>query len=123
MLKQFEIIDRIVKKHYTVHLEHIDPDTEPILAKLLAENVMKSKFGGATHIIKAWETKKNKGFPPPPELIEAAKAAIDLAIGLPSSPKDENHIQGWVAEHLWSFLLKNSYRDNSVELIFEPGIS
>ncbi len=102
---------------------HSNSSTPQILADELADRIMKSKFPSAAHIYNAWLQKKTSGQANTAQMAQVLETTIKLFIGLQTQPKPADHRQGWVAEHLWYFLMKGSYPNDNVALLFDVGIS
>lgn len=100
--------------------------TQSLLAEELAEYIMKFKLGRMINHFNGWQMKRvNNQITNPPATILALESIIRPCIGLRSNPKPDDHIQGWVSEHLWYFLIKGSYTTSipQVKKLFGVGLS
>ncbi|HEY8272859.1 MAG TPA: hypothetical protein VIG33_18340 [Pseudobdellovibrionaceae bacterium] len=93
------------------------------LADDLAVHIVRSKFSSATHIFQAWSQKHTTGQANAAPMKQILEATIKVCIGTQAQPKVVDHRQGWVAEHLWYFLVKGSYPDGNVAMVFDVGMS
>lgn len=93
------------------------------LADELAEHIMNSKFPTTAHIPQAWKSKKVSGRANSPAMQQILEATIKICVGTQATPKHVDHRQGWVAEHLWFFLLKGSYPSGNVEMLFDVSLA
>lgn len=97
--------------------------TEVQLAEKLAESIMEMKVGNIGTLFADWLNKKNNGGTHPKNVSDALEAFVEVCIGTRAAQKTTDHKQGWVAEHLWFFLVKGSYPPGSVERVFDVGLS
>lgn len=102
---------------------HGNLPNQQLLADELATHIMSSKFLSATHIFQAWSNKRTAGQPNTPDMVQILEATIKVSIGTRAEPKPIDHRQGWVAEHLWYFLVKGSYPNGNVTMLFDVGMS
>lgn len=100
---------------------HSNLANQQALADELAAHVMQSKL--PTHQYAAWLNKRNNGTTNAATIAHALEATLFNCIGLQAHPKPDDHCQGWVAEHLWYFLVRGSYNQPSVERLFDVSIS
>lgn len=106
-----------------IKLDHTNPGQEALLADELAELIMRGKLQGMAHIFNSWLTKRNQNLAIPQPHISALEGIISICIGTQAVPKPDDHRQGWVAEHLWYFLVNGSYPSVNLVRIFDVGIS
>ncbi len=95
-------------------LAHLD---QAALAWVIADAIMRSRFGSAVSHHQAWRTAALSGQPLSGNERQIVEAFVDTAFGLPATPKSVDHLEGHVAEWVW-FLLVGA--DPGIELISEP---
>lgn len=72
----------------------------------LADWIAQHRCGGAPSYYTAWERRAAGGDAHPPVLAECLRAFVaSESIGTPEAPAPEQHLQGFVAEHLWAVLI------------------
>lgn len=106
-----------------IQLNHNNPSAEAAMASELADYIMKVKLQSLLDFYNGWNQKRLFGTANTPTIQVALENIIGMCIGLSSNPKTEDHRQGWVAEHLWYFLVNGSYPIGDVVRVFDVGIS
>lgn len=87
---------------------NLTPEETGALAWVLADTMMKARFGPATQLYDAWRQHTLAGTRIPSRDRKAIQAFIMPVFGLPDTPKSEDHLQGHVAEWLWHLLTKGN---------------
>lgn len=106
-----------------IRLDHTNPMYEAQLADELANYIMQSKLSKFPAHYQAWINKNSTGNLNPSNIEHFLEAIVRVSIGTIIQPKDLDHIQGWVAEHLWYYLIKGSYPLGHIVRVFDVGIS
>lgn len=74
-------------------------------ALLVATHIARERCGGAPQYFDAWLTRHDGGPPHSPELLDCLLAMVaSESIGKPPDGGSDEHIQGFVAEHIWHLL-------------------
>jgi hypothetical protein len=72
---------------------------------LVAKHIARERCGGAPQYFDAWVGRHGGGPPHPPDLRECLVAMVaSESIGLPPAGASDQHIEGFVAEHIWHLL-------------------
>jgi hypothetical protein len=82
------------------------PDANRASAALLvATHIARERCGGAPQYFDAWLTRHGGGPPHPQDLLDCLIAMVaSESIGLPPDGGRDEHIEGFVAEHMWHLL-------------------
>ena len=74
-------------------------------ALLVATHIACERCGGAPQYFDAWLARHGGGPPHPPELSDCLVALVASAsIGTRDEPANDEHLEGFVAEHIWHLL-------------------
>ena len=74
-------------------------------ALLVATHIARERCGGAPQYFNAWLARHGGGPPHPPDLLDCLVAMVaSESIGLPPTGGRDEHIEGFVAEHIWHLL-------------------
>ena len=74
-------------------------------ALLVATHIARERCGGAPQYFDAWLARHGDGPPHPPELRDCLVAMVaSESIGAPDEPANDEHLEGFVAEHIWHLL-------------------
>jgi hypothetical protein len=74
-------------------------------ALLVATHIARERCGGAPQYFDAWLARHGGGPAHPPDLLECLVAMVaSESIGLPPDGGSDEHIEGFVAEHIWHLL-------------------
>ena len=74
-------------------------------ALVVATHIARERCGGAPQYFDAWLTRHGGGPPHPPDLLECLVPLVaSESIGLPPDGGSDEHIEGFVAEHIWHLL-------------------
>jgi hypothetical protein len=77
-----------------------------VAAFRIALEVVRQRCGGAPRYFDPWFDRYLGGPAHDPDLLEVLKAFFSSeSIGTPSDPASDQHLQGFVAEHIWSLLV------------------
>lgn len=77
------------------------------LAEFLADKILRVHCDGSPHLYEAWKRSLTEGKPlSPTEHRALSKGFIEPAFGLPGQNFDTNHLQGFIAQYLWYFLIQ-----------------
>lgn len=106
-----------------IRLDHANPAAEASMAVDLADYIMKSKLCNMPSFYSGWKQKTINGTPNLPAIKQALEGIVGISIGLSASQKPLDHRQGWVAEHLWYYLINGSYPLGHTIRIFDVGLS
>lgn len=95
------------------------------LAKLLAELIMEHKCRGCPQKYHLWKQHLDGGKEPSGTAREALKAFIEPVFGLPENPDSvpQDHLEGYVAEYLWYFLISEGLTGENVVRVEFRGFS
>jgi hypothetical protein len=122
----FQSSESIAKTHTWTLAQH-DPEVSPAdaLAEVLAERIVEFRCRGCPHHFQAWK----RGVEGEPSLPKASKAALEAFIrpvfGLRDN-KDEvtkDHLEGFIAEHLWYFLCMETASTETIVRIEPPDFA
>ena len=73
---------------------------------LVATHIARVRCGGAPQYFDAWLARHGGGSPHPSDLLECLVALVaSESIGMPPSGASDEHIEGFVAEHIWHLLI------------------
>jgi hypothetical protein len=75
------------------------------LGSVLADRIIELQCRGAPHLFIAWRSRADGGGPLNIQTRLALEAFVAPAFGLPGSPAPLDHMEGFVAEHLWHALV------------------
>lgn len=123
----FQSAESKTRTHTWTLVQH-DPAVSPVdaLAKVLAERIMEFRCRGCPHHFRAWK-QRAKGGPPLSGVSKAAleKAFVGPVFGLPGNPDEipEDHLEGFVAEHLWYFLCLEAAPTENIIRVEPPGFA
>jgi hypothetical protein len=74
-------------------------------ALLVATHIARERCGGAPQYFDAWLARHGGGPPHPPDLLDCLLAMVaSESIGKPPTGGSDEHIEGFVAEHIWHLL-------------------
>ena len=74
-------------------------------ARLVATHIARERCGGAPQYFDAWLARHGGGPPHPPDLLDCLVAMVaSESIGKPPKGGSDEHIEGFVAEHIWHLL-------------------
>jgi hypothetical protein len=74
-------------------------------ALLVAAHIARVRCGGAPQYYDAWLARLGGGPPHPPDLRECLAALVaSESIGMPPDGASDQHLEGFVAEHIWHLL-------------------
>lgn len=102
-----------------------DPTSAPTeaLARTLSTKIMEQLCRGCPQHFQAWQAGLDDGS----ELVGASeatiKAFVNIAFGLPNTPKPDDHVEGYVAEQLWYFLSLEVSTDEEIVRVEPPGFA
>lgn len=97
----------------TVHKEathywaeaHLAAANRATAALRVAAHIAWKRCGGAQQYFNAWLARHGGGPPHPPELLDCLVAFVaSECIGTPEEPAYHEHLEGFVAEHIWHLL-------------------
>jgi len=72
---------------------------------LVATHVASHRCGGAPQYFDAWRARHDGGPPHEPELLDCLLAFLaSESIGTRADPGDDQHLEGFIAEHIWHLL-------------------
>jgi len=72
---------------------------------LVATHIARERCGGAPQYFDAWLARHGGGPPHPPDLLDCLAALVaSESIGLPPKVGSDEHVEGFVAEHIWHLL-------------------
>lgn len=72
---------------------------------LVATHMARQRCGGAPQYFDAWLARHGGGPPHPPDLLDCLIAMVaSESIGLPPDGASDQHLEGFVAEHIWHLL-------------------
>ena len=111
------------KKTHTWALQMHDPAllNADTLAIRLADRIMELRCRGAVHHLAAWRARAGGGAAPDAVTREALTAFVAPAFGLPAAPAPVDHIEGFVAEHLWHALMSDGAQNESIVHLESPS--
>lgn len=79
----------------------LKPESASDAAEALANAIVVEQTEGVPHLHQVWKARRAGG----PDLTENQSRALEIlirvAVGLPGSPKNPDHLEALVAEHLW----------------------
>ena len=73
-------------------------------AWLVADELMRARFGKASHLYRLWHRGATTNRQPSSRTRKRIEPFVSTAFGLPTSPKTQDHVEGLVAEHVWFHL-------------------
>jgi hypothetical protein len=74
-------------------------------ALTVATHIARHRCGGAPQYFDAWFARRNGGSPHAPDLLDCLVAFLGSeSIGTRDKPAKEEHLEGFVAEHIWHLL-------------------
>lgn len=117
----FNTTSTTISGYVWIKQAHGNIASQQTLADQLAVQIMQSKL--PPHQYNAWLKKRNNGIVNTAIMAHALEATLFNCIGLQANPKPDDHRQGWVAEHLWYFLVRGSYQPPNTERLFDVSIS
>jgi hypothetical protein len=74
-------------------------------AQLLADDAMRIRCGRSP-VLTRWRARRDGGPPPAGVTAGTVEAYAGIGFGLPGAPKNDDHLQGHVAELLWNRLIQ-----------------
>jgi len=84
---------------------HLPAANRASAAKRVAAHIAWVRCGGAHQYFDAWQARHDEGPPHPPELLDCLVAFVaSESIGTRAEPARHEHLQGFVAEHIWHLL-------------------
>lgn len=95
------------------------------IAAELADLILQLRCQRCLRHYRAWRAAVDGGAPPTGASAAALRAFIQPAVGLPTDPepRPEDHLEGFVAEHLWYFLALEASDWEPVVHVEPPGFS
>jgi hypothetical protein len=122
----FELTENPATTHTWVLRRRTD-EAVPIqaLADELADLIVQHRTHRTPRQYQAWRTRFAGGMAPPPRSAAFLRALLGRSIGLPDAdpPFPTDHLEGFVAEHLWYFLAKEAADWEPVVHIEPPSFS
>jgi hypothetical protein len=91
------------------------------LARHLADRIMAIRCRNTPHLLAAWRTRAAGGAAHPPDIRAALEAFIQPVFGLQDAPGLPDHVEGFVAQHLWYELTSETGPDDGVVLVTMPA--
>jgi len=92
------------------------------LVSQLGERIMRYRCRGQPGRFEAWRERRDGG----PAADETTRRALEIvvgtAVGLPGSPKSRDHVEAFVAEHLWYFLTLEADPDECIVRVQGPSV-
>lgn len=86
----------------------LTPDESGALAWVLIEEIMKDRFGCAKDLYDTWRKCTLEGVHLSPQKKKVIESFVAPVFGLPSAPKDRNHLHGYLGEWIWHLLTRNN---------------
>ena len=83
----------------------LESSTDAEVAALLGRLIMRYRCRNRQDIYALWEARAEGSTEGEEEQLELLKVLIATGVGLPDSPRSDNHVQAFVAEHFWYFLI------------------
>lgn len=122
----FQLAESKTRTHTWTLVQH-DPEDSPVdaLAEVLAERIVEFRCRGCPHHFQAWKQRVKVESSLPKTSKAALEAFIRLVFGLPDN-KDEvtkDHLEGFIAEHLWYFLCMETASTENIVRIEPPGFA
>jgi hypothetical protein len=109
-----ELLEVKVHKEPTHHWAdvYLPPVNRATAALRVAVHIVWERCGGAPQYFDAWLDRYDGGSPHPPELLDCLVAFVaSESIGTPQEPASREHLEGFVAEHVWHLLtIENALR-------------
>ncbi|MQA24499.1 MAG: hypothetical protein GEU94_03320 [Micromonosporaceae bacterium] len=102
-----DLLDVAVHKTLTHHWAEIrlPAANRASAALLVATHIARERCGGAPQYFGAWLARHGVGSPHLPELRDCLVAMVaSESIGTPDGPANDEHLEGFVAEHIWHLL-------------------
>jgi hypothetical protein len=97
--------------------------TEPAVAEIVAMRVMAYRCRNRPDRFQAWyDAFRGVAQPATGPLHRALEVLIEMAVGLPGRPRSQDHLEAFVAEHLWFFLIEDYSIEDSIEVIEGPSL-
>lgn len=94
---------------------------EPRAAAVLAELIMRYRCRGQPAKFNSWRRRHNGGPAPTGANREVLEVLIQTAVGLPGKSRSPAHVQAFVAEHLWYFLLLAQRQQQHILVLEGPS--
>jgi hypothetical protein len=92
------------------------------LADALADLIVRHRCRRCIHHYDAWRAAADGGARPTGTDAAGLHAWLDPVFGIPgATPKPVDHVEGFVAEHLWYFMMKESVDHDPIVRIEAPG--
>jgi hypothetical protein len=92
------------------------------LVEDLASRIMEYRCRGQPGRFTAWTGRRNGGPPHNDTVRRALEIVIGTAVGLPQDAKSRDHIEAFVAEHLWYFLTLEADNEESLVRVVGPSV-
>ena len=106
---------------WLLRVERLDPQRLEELVDLVAAEIMRYRCNLRVDRFEAWRARADGG-PAHDEFTETSlKVIIGTGVGLPDQPRSEDHLEGFVGEHLW-YLLALEIDDEDIVRIDGPSI-
>lgn len=93
-----------------------------VLVRDLAERIMAYRCRGQPGRFEAWLSRRNGGPPLNDTVRRALEVVVGTAVGLPGRRRSTNHVEAFVAEHLWYFLTMESEAREFVVRVSGPSV-
>jgi hypothetical protein len=99
-----------------------DGGSEAELSELLARKIMAYRCRPNLARLEAWERQRLGEAEADETTRSALRIIVKSGIGLPDQPKSDNHIQAFIAEHLWYFLVLEGASDDTIIRVEGPSV-
>jgi hypothetical protein len=108
---------------WSKHTSNGSPTSETDLAAELAEQIVRLHARGCPQHYEAWRERVLNGAPLSSQARAFLEALAGTSVGLPTAPRNDDHVEGFVAEHLWYFLTLEDTSGDPIIHMEPPGLS